>query len=1192
MAENDDPLGSRLAGSTWRPSAGPYATSRESSSSSSGLPREAREEGRPRGSPRRRADVAGLAGPTPNSLDEPARGVVRFSRAEYKAPAALDRPIPGPRLHQGQRQEYDTPPEATPDGGYGRTPSSLEAPARGVHFSRAEHKTPTALAPVAEAAADERGYRREAPREVPHEAHREAYPEVIREERGAAHDPPDSRNSLEGTGAGRRMQRALESHREAKRSYTDRQSLSRERAGPGRRDGRCDEQDEIGVTAVDDAATEMTPLERWEHRKERKMRERGEEYVRPTHVRPSPDPRGPRVVTPTRDGPLPEGVADVARDGSARWSPREEDEEGGYEEGHNERYERYDDYGEDRRPRDGEPLGRGRRGDDRPDPTGQRRSSIYDRETGAAERPSGYRVGSDDVLSGSDLFDEVYESTTAGGNRSPLSYEERHESSPQRSAARPPPPPSRAGTRHPPPPPRAARRSSTHRQNGSANAHDDPASIAASVDGALAAHSPASDRDASTVERSHDGREYSEMERGTHHRTGVPEVAAPASPHDGAASRDRFSMNEDVRVRHRAADFGGPFGCRPRAGGGDKSKRKYLCITFVVCAACIIATALGIYYLSDKKDEEDIGRFGFNEEIGGSGEARESAPAAETPVLSAETNPTLRPTENPTGEREKTLGDYLYHLSNGQSERRGTAQHEAKRWILHEDELHLALPHSVEGPHGSYGQGSGRGDWESPAARRIRQRYALATLYYAMGIGDGGSAEGWLQGDECQFIGDGTTWDGVGCHEDGTVRALVLDGANLHGSIPHEVSLLSSIENLVIKNNPGLVGPIPANLGSHLSQLGQLGLYNNGLTGSIPRNVFKLSHLVYLNLADNSLAGTVHWQEIGSHQKKLQRLILHNNALEGSVDFHLLARATSLALLSLSNNAFDGHVDDTVGSLANLEYLYLDGNGLVGSIPDGITSLSKLQALNLDENELYGTLPGAIGEMASLTHLSAKGNTISGGLPESMKNLTSLETLNLASNAMSGDLRGLSTMPGLRNVHLYQNSFSGPIDGSLFTNMPHLEVLFLSSNSLTGGIPGEIRHAQRRLKGLYLSDNKLEGDIPREVCALYNLENLYLDTNAFGGALPSCLGNISGLQRLYAFGNRLTGDVPTGLFNLPHLTELGLEENDISGVIDEDGAATCERVIEKGLSIWADCNELQGGCACCEKCCSDQSNDC
>ena len=68
----------------------------------------------------------------------------------------------------------------------------------------------------------------------------------------------------------------------------------------------------------------------------------------------------------------------------------------------------------------------------------------------------------------------------------------------------------------------------------------------------------------------------------------------------------------------------------------------------------------------------------------------------------------------------------------------------------------------------------------SPLAIRIKQRFALATLYFGMGVGTGGVVDGWLSGDECEYI-EGVfgqrrqaAWDGVACDENGMVRVLVL----------------------------------------------------------------------------------------------------------------------------------------------------------------------------------------------------------------------------------------------------------------------------------------------------------------------------------------------------------------------------------------------------------------------------------
>jgi hypothetical protein len=99
-------------------------------------------------------------------------------------------------------------------------------------------------------------------------------------------------------------------------------------------------------------------------------------------------------------------------------------------------------------------------------------------------------------------------------------------------------------------------------------------------------------------------------------------------------------------------------------------------------------------------------------------------------------------------------------------------------------------------------------------------------------------------------------------------------------------------------------------------------------------------------------------------------------------------------------------------------------------------------------------------------------------------------------------------------------------------------------------------------------------------------EDIFIDENAFSGSLPGCFGNLSKLKRLHAFKNQLTGKIPSSISDLPNLVELGLEDNDFSGGID----VVCEADFGSTLDIWADCDELQGGCDCCAKCCYDANS--
>jgi hypothetical protein len=134
---------------------------------------------------------------------------------------------------------------------------------------------------------------------------------------------------------------------------------------------------------------------------------------------------------------------------------------------------------------------------------------------------------------------------------------------------------------------------------------------------------------------------------------------------------------------------------------------------------------------------------------------------------------TGKPTPRPTAERERLIGEYVSSLSGGDSNEIESPQYLAKMWILYEDELNLHLP--ISSSSNQQGSDQSIGDWNSELAQRIKQRFALATMYYSMGIGEGDLVKGWLEGEECRYVGDyGRAWDGVGCDDDGHVRAVAL----------------------------------------------------------------------------------------------------------------------------------------------------------------------------------------------------------------------------------------------------------------------------------------------------------------------------------------------------------------------------------------------------------------------------------
>eukprot|EP00986_Skeletonema_menzelii_P011079 scaffold5610_cov83-Skeletonema_menzelii.AAC.2 len=84
------------------------------------------------------------------------------------------------------------------------------------------------------------------------------------------------------------------------------------------------------------------------------------------------------------------------------------------------------------------------------------------------------------------------------------------------------------------------------------------------------------------------------------------------------------------------------------------------------------------------------------------------------------------------------------------------------------------------------------------------QLYALSVLYYATNGDSWGDNSGWLD-----FSQSECGWYGVTCNDENIVTFLDLSANSLSGSIPTEIGLLKSLENLYLEFNQ-LAGAIPS----------------------------------------------------------------------------------------------------------------------------------------------------------------------------------------------------------------------------------------------------------------------------------------------------------------------------------------------------------------------------------------------
>ena len=139
-------------------------------------------------------------------------------------------------------------------------------------------------------------------------------------------------------------------------------------------------------------------------------------------------------------------------------------------------------------------------------------------------------------------------------------------------------------------------------------------------------------------------------------------------------------------------------------------------------------------------------------------------------------------------------------------------------------------------------------------------RVALVALYRATG------GDNWTNNAKWLTAAPLADWYGVETNEQGRVTGLRLGGWDeaarevigngLVGSLPAEIGTLSDLRRLEVGGNSGLTGPIPAAVGN-LSNLESLFLQNNWLTGSIPAALGRLVKLDWIGLDSNALTGSI-----------------------------------------------------------------------------------------------------------------------------------------------------------------------------------------------------------------------------------------------------------------------------------------------------------------------------------------------
>ncbi|KAL6310834.1 hypothetical protein AAG906_019507 [Vitis piasezkii] len=263
-------------------------------------------------------------------------------------------------------------------------------------------------------------------------------------------------------------------------------------------------------------------------------------------------------------------------------------------------------------------------------------------------------------------------------------------------------------------------------------------------------------------------------------------------------------------------------------------------------------------------------------------------------------------------------------------------------------------------------------------------------------------------------------------------------------------------------------GAIPPNLGN-LSNLQSLDLSSefsylwsdnlDWMAGFVSLKNLNMNH------ANLSMVGP-HWAGVLTKLPILTKLHLLGCNLSGSISSLGSSNFSSLAILSISQNAFNS------------------------KFPEWLVNVSSLVSIGISNCELWGGFRWiSVSYLICSTWISGNKNLEGSTIPSSVGILCNLKYLNLGSNNLTGGLLTFLEVP--------ENCSSE-------SPLPNLTYLSLSSNQLTGKLPEWLGELEELVE-LRMDDNNLQGRIPASLGTLQHLTEMWLGTNRLKGLFQTVL---------------------------------------------------------------------------------------
>ena len=347
------------------------------------------------------------------------------------------------------------------------------------------------------------------------------------------------------------------------------------------------------------------------------------------------------------------------------------------------------------------------------------------------------------------------------------------------------------------------------------------------------------------------------------------------------------------------------------------------------------------------------------------------------------------------------------------------------------------------------------------------------------------------------------------CTPDGFLTTLYVSGFEMSCDVSTFASIVKdipSLENVVMTNNPGIVGSLSEALAEFVDGK------SNNTSGFTWKNI----RMDNTSISGSFVADVTGPQPICSLiDDGLLQFSFHNTSIDGSFDPCMFDSESSALQLLFGSETGISNVTAEFGQASFLRSVRLANASLTGSIGSLPETLAEFQASN---NNLTGTLPTP-GNLSILYDVS--GNQLSGGIPDGFVDHPTLRMVSVYGNQLDNmpmDWVSTTFRPKNNPPLQWLNFGSNPIqNGSFpagFSFYPNLTHIIASESQMSGPLPDLAEGAFPGLYYLAVEKNNISGTVPDswESITLFARSYEYSRTgnfsnNSMSGVLPAWLGD-------------------------------------------------------------------------------------